>query len=353
MPVATQLEFHRSPNFANLLRTMEKQRQADGQIAHREKEFGVHDMAYGDRKKCLLITGATGSLGGELVARYYPQYHIFAHGRNADKLLRLKMQYPRIETVLGDLRSPGIRDAVRQADVVIHTAAQKYVNLAERHCFYTVDTNVNCTFELADLAARHGVERFIFISTDKSSFPTNVYGITKYLAERLILELAEVYPQTRFVICRFGNIFGSNGSVVQLWLEATRRRQPIQVTDPDMTRFMFSLEDATETVHYALTQGRSGDIIIPKMKSVCLRDLMQLFAGARIEIIGRRPGEKIHETLYVHGEVATGYETERYYVLNAHDSQPLNIRELNSAECERVPVPTLRLWLEQVQRRAA
>ncbi|GBD36194.1 UDP-N-acetylglucosamine 4,6-dehydratase (inverting) [bacterium HR36] len=310
-------------------------------------------MATATRKKSLLITGATGSLGGELVARYYSEYRVFAHGRNADKLLRLKMRYPRIELVLGDLRAPGIRDAVRQANLVIHTAAQKYVNLAERHCFYTVDTNVNCTFELADLAARHGVEQFVFISTDKSSFPTNVYGITKYLAERLILELVEVYPQTKFVICRFGNIFGSNGSVVQLWLDATRRQQPIQVTDPEMTRFMFSLEEAVEAVHFAVTHGRSGDIIIPKMKSVSLRDLMQLFHNSRIEVIGRRPGEKVHETLYVQGEISTGYETEKYYVLNPHDTTRLHLRDLNSAECERVSVKTLRHWLEQLQRRAA
>lgn len=310
-------------------------------------------MATMQRKKCLLITGATGSLGGALIARYYPEYQVVAQGRNADKLLRLKMRYPRIETVLGDLRAPGIRDALRQADIVIHAAAQKYVNLAERHCFYTVDTNVNCTFELADLAARQGVERFIFISTDKSSFPTNVYGITKYLAERLILELAQVYPQTTYVICRFGNIFGSNGSVVQLWLEASRRQCPIQVTDPEMTRFMFSLEEAVETVHFALTQGRSGDIIIPKMKSVCLRDLMRLFDPERIEIVGRRPGEKVHETLYVQGEISTGYETDKYYVLNPNDTNHLALRDLNSAECERVPLSTLRKWLEQLQREAA
>ncbi|MCS7016863.1 MAG: polysaccharide biosynthesis protein [Gemmatales bacterium] len=310
-------------------------------------------MASGHGKKCVLITGATGSLGGELVARYYPEYQIFAQGRNADKLLRLKMRYPHVEIVLGDLRAPGIRDAVRQSQVVIHTAAQKYVNLAERHCFYTVDTNVNCTFELADLAARQGVERFVFISTDKSSFPTNVYGITKYLAERIILELAEIYPATKFVICRFGNIFGSNGSVVQLWLEAKRRRQPIQVTDPNMTRFMFSLDDAAETVHFALTQGHSGDIIIPKMKSVCLRDLMELFGDTPIEVIGRRPGEKVHETLYIKGEIDTGYETDKYYVLNARAPTRLSLRDLNSAECDRVPISRLRHWLKEIERKAA
>ncbi|MCS7167384.1 MAG: polysaccharide biosynthesis protein [Gemmatales bacterium] len=310
-------------------------------------------MAEIRREKCLLITGATGSLGSELVRHYYPEYQILAQGRNAEKLLRLKLAYPRTEMVLGDLRAPGLREAVRRADVVIHTAAQKYVNLAERHCYYTVDTNVNCTYELADLAARHGVERFIFISTDKSSFPTNVYGITKYLAERLILELAEVYPQTTYVICRFGNIFGSSGSVVQLWLEAQRRREPIQVTDPNMTRFMFSLPDAVAAVDFALHQGRSGDIIIPKMKSVCLRDLMQLFSDAPIEIIGRRPGEKVHETLYVQGEISTGYETDQYYVLNTRDTTRLALRDINSSECERVPLTTLRQWLQQLIRSAA
>src|SRR5262249_53403454 len=159
--------------------------------------------------KALLITGATGSLGTELVERYYRDYKIYAHGRDAQRLLKLQMRYPKIRLVLGDLRCHALRDALRCCRVVIHTAAQTYVDLAEQHCYYTVDTNVVCTHELADLAAQNGVERFIFISTDKSSAPGNVYGITKYLAERLVLELSDVYPQTEYVICRFGNIFGS------------------------------------------------------------------------------------------------------------------------------------------------
>jgi UDP-N-acetylglucosamine 4,6-dehydratase/5-epimerase len=302
----------------------------------------------------MLITGATGSLGTELVAKYYGQYEIYAHGRDADRLLKLKMHYPGLNVVLGDLRCHGLQEAVRASSVVIHAAAQKYVDLAERHCYYTVDTNVVCTHELADLAARKGVERFIFISTDKSSAPTNVYGISKYLAERLILELADIYTDTRFVICRFGNIFGSNGSVIRLWLDAARRPDSrIQVTDPEMTRFMFSLEDAAGTVDFALTQAGSGDIIIRKMKSVCLKDIIGLFDGAKVQVVGKRPGEKTHETLYVKGEINTGYETDDYYVLNRRYAKTLPMQNIDSSQVARVEPHQLRQWFERVKKLVA
>jgi UDP-N-acetylglucosamine 4,6-dehydratase len=302
----------------------------------------------------MLITGATGSLGSELVANYYGRYEIYAQGRDAQRLLKLRMRFPRLNLVLGDLRCHGLHEAVRCCDVAVHAAAQKYVDLAEQHCYYTVDTNVVCTHELADLAARHGVERFVFISTDKSSAPSNVYGITKYLAERLVLELTEVYSDTAFVICRFGNIFGSNGSVVRLWLDAMRRDNPsIRVTDPEMTRFMFSLEEAAATVDFALTQAGTGDIIIPKMASVCLRDLIALFPEAQLEVVGKRPGEKSHETLYVKGEISTGYETERYYVLNRCAPQTLMMGEIDSSQVGRVQPDQLRQWFEQVRKQAA
>ncbi len=304
--------------------------------------------------KAMLITGATGSLGSELTANYYSQYEIYAQGRDAQRLLKLKMRYPHINLVLGDLRCHSLQEAVRACSFVIHCAAQKYVDLAEQHCYYTVDTNVVCTHELADLAARKGAERFIFISTDKSSCPSNIYGITKYLAERLILELREIYPKTTFIICRFGNIFGSNGSVIRLWMDAARRKEgKIQVTDPDMTRFMFSLEDAAATVDFALQQGQSGDIIIRKMQSVCLRDMIALFDGANVQVVGKRPGEKMHETLYVRGEISTGYETPEHYVLNRRSSQALPMDNLDSSQVRRVDPHQLRQWFEKVAKQAA
>jgi UDP-N-acetylglucosamine 4,6-dehydratase len=302
----------------------------------------------------MLITGATGSLGTELVANYYGQYEIYAQGRDAQRLLKLRMRYPRLNLVLGDLRCHGVREAIRASSIVIHAAAQKYVDLAEQHCFYTVDTNVVCTHELADLAAQKGVERFIFISTDKSSAPTNVYGITKYLAERLILELCDIYPKTTFVICRFGNIFGSNGSVVRLWLDAAARPEAkIQVTDPEMTRFMFSLEEAVATVDFALHKGQAGDIMIRKMQSVCLRDLLSLFQGAKVQLVGKRPGEKMHETLYVKGEICTGYETDEHYVLNRRAPQTLPMDNLDSSQVPRVEPQRLRRWFEKVAKQVA
>jgi UDP-N-acetylglucosamine 4,6-dehydratase len=302
----------------------------------------------------MLITGATGSLGGELVARYYGRYEIYAQGRDAQRLLKLRMRFPAINLVLGDLRCHGLLEAVQASDVVVHAAAQKYVDLAEKHCYYTVDTNVVCTHELADLAARKGVEKFIFVSTDKSSAPTNIYGITKYLAERLLLELADLYAETTFVICRFGNIFGSNGSVVRLWLDASRRgERKIQVTDPEMTRFMFSLDEAATTIDFALAQGRTGDIVIRKMRSVCLKDLINLFHGANVQVVGKRPGEKTHETLYVRGEVSTGYETEDYYVLNRRARQTLPMQDLDSSQVGRVDGQQLRQWFDKIVKQVA
>jgi UDP-N-acetylglucosamine 4,6-dehydratase/5-epimerase len=302
----------------------------------------------------MLITGATGSLGSELVAQYYDRYELYAQGRDAQRLLKLRMRYPRIRLVLGDLRCHGLQDALRACRIVVHAAAQKYVDLAEQHCYYTVDTNVVCTHELADQAARQGVERFIFISTDKSSAPTNVYGITKYLAERLILELCDIYSKTCFVICRFGNIFGSNGSVVRLWLDAARRNEgKIQVTDPDMTRFMFSLDEAVATVDFALKQAQTGDIVIRKMQSVCLRDIISLFDGAKVQVVGKRPGEKMHETLYVKGEISTGYETDEYYILNRRASLRLDMDNLDSSQVGRVDRRDLCRWFDKVAKQAA
>jgi UDP-N-acetylglucosamine 4,6-dehydratase/5-epimerase len=302
----------------------------------------------------MLITGATGTLGSELVATFYHRYEIYAQGRDAERLLKLQMRFPRLRMVLGDLRCHGIREAIGRCSVIVHAAAQKYVDLAEQHAYYTVDTNVVCTHEIADLAAQNGVDRFVFISTDKSSAPNNVYGISKYLAERLVLELTKVYPRTDFVICRFGNIFGSNGSVVRLWLDAVRQDDPhIRVTDPEMTRFMFSIDEAAATVDFAVSEAETGDIIIPKMASVALRDIIALFPEARVDVVGKRAGEKTHETLYVRGELNTGRETDRYYVLNRRSPNTLAMDHIDSTQVPRIEAGRLKNWLEGVRRRAA
>src|SRR5262245_59666600 len=217
----------------------------------------------------MVITGATGTVGGELVARYYGTYRVHAQGRDAQKLLKLKARYPDLQIILGDLRSSRLHEAIKSSQYAIHAAAQKYVDLAERHCAYTLETNILATHALAELACRSGLERFVFISTDKSSSPTNLYGMSKYLAERVALELSEACWATTCTCCRVGNVFGSNGSVIPLWLDAlSRPGGKIRVTDPDMTRFMFTVEEAADLVDMALRQAANGDIIIPKMRAV-------------------------------------------------------------------------------------
>jgi FlaA1/EpsC-like NDP-sugar epimerase len=301
-----------------------------------------------------VITGATGSVGTELVARYYGRYKLHAQGRDAQKLLKLKARYPELQIVLGDLRTSRLFEAIKSSQHVIHAAAQKYVDLAERHCAYTLETNVLATHALAELACKSGVERFIFISTDKSSSPTNLYGMSKYLAERIVLELSEAGWPTTFHICRFGNVFGSNGSVIQLWLDALRRPGgKIRVTDPEMTRFMFTVDEAANLVDVALRESSNGDIIIPKMHSVRVRDLMALFEGSPVQIVGKRAGEKLHETLYVQGETSNGYETDKYYVLNRKSTERLELGTIDSSQVERVAMDQLRQWFSSVQTRLA
>jgi FlaA1/EpsC-like NDP-sugar epimerase len=300
----------------------------------------------------LLITGATGSLGGELTARFARRYQVIAQGRDAARLARLAARHPEITTVRGDLRSAAVRDAVAGSGSVIHAAAQKYADRAEQDCYGTVDVNVNCTHELAELAAQSGVRRFVLVGSDKAVSPAGVYAATKYLAERLVLELAEKSPSTSFAVCRLSNIFGSSGSVVRRWLDACRAAEPtIAVTDPAMTRFMFPVAEAAGVIEYALESGVSGDVVIPKLRSVAVGDLLRLFDGVRVNVVGPRPGEQAHELLHP-GGVELGRETQRYYVLYKNAPDTVQVPRLNSERAARVPTEELRAWLEEVRRNA-
>jgi FlaA1/EpsC-like NDP-sugar epimerase len=178
--------------------------------------------------------------------------------------------------------------------------------------------------------------------------------MSKYLAERLVLELAEGGWGTKFTVGRFGNVFGSNGSVIRLWQDALRRPGgTIRVTEPAMTRFMFTVDEAADLVEFALDRAANGDVIIPKMRAVQLSDLMALFDGAAVQVVGKRPGEKLHETLYIRGEVNTGYETDRYYVLNRRAEAVLDLGDIDSSQVDRVAPAQLRQWFQSLQARLA
>jgi UDP-glucose 4-epimerase len=161
----------------------------------------------------------------------------------------------------------------------------------------------------------------------------------------VVLEIADASPGTKFVVCRFGNVFGSNGSVVRLWQQALRAGRPIRVSDPTMTRFMFPAAEAGDLIEFARTHGETGDIVTPKMRAVLLADLVELFSANGVEVAGPRPGENQHETLYVRGEVATGRETDRYFILNRRATTPIGLDTLDSSAADRVGIDELRQWI--------
>ena len=195
--------------------------------------------------KVMLITGATGTVGGHLVGRFHGRYRILAQGRDAEGLAALQARHPGVETVCGDLQSPQLAEAVGKSQLVIHAAGQRYADIGETHCALTLDANIGGTQRLADLATRAAVERFVFVSTVEADRPTSVHAMSKFLAERLVLELAEQGYDARFHVCRLARI------------AAPHRRDGA-----------YTVEDAGDLIEYALLHGGNGDILGPEMPAV-------------------------------------------------------------------------------------
>lgn len=259
----------------------------------------------------VLITGGTGSLGQALIP------HILAGGsarelrvlsRDEVKQAALKVKYPDVRFMLGDVRDlRACYEAVRGVHVVIHAASLKYVDLSEQQPTEYALTNVLGTINMIQAAMYEGVETMVGISTDKAAAPFNTYGLTKGLLEKLFMEShTRRFGQkamTSFVVCRYGNVIASRGSVILKWQEARKKGEALQVTDPSMTRFFFTLDDAIELIDLALGMP-SGLIISKAMPATTLGALAAVMQGPKgIVIIGRRPGEKSHEDLLTEHEM--------------------------------------------------
>jgi UDP-N-acetylglucosamine 4,6-dehydratase len=254
----------------------------------------------------VLITGGTGSLGQALIPRLLKRnvYDVRVLSRDEKKQADLRAEWPTVKFILGDVRDlRACQEAVRGVTVVIHGASLKYVDISERQPTEYVLTNVMGTINIINAALQEDtVETMIGISSDKACAPLNTYGLTKGLLEKLFIEThlarrekSRALP--RFVVCRYGNVFASRGSVVPKWSERIKRGEKIRVTDPDMTRFFFTLDDAVDLIDYALSVD-SGTIVAKAMPSARLGDLADVMAGpAGYEVIGQRPGEKTHEGL--------------------------------------------------------
>jgi FlaA1/EpsC-like NDP-sugar epimerase len=280
--------------------------------------------------KTVLVTGGTGTVGAALAQRLveYDLKSLRLLDNNEEKAFFLELAHrghPKVRVLLGDIRdrSRMVR-AMQDVDIVIHTAALKHVELGEYNPFEVVNTNLTALQSLLEIAMDTEVERFIFTSSDKAVNPTNVMGGSKFIGERLVTAANAYRGPHRTIFCctRFGNVLGSTGSVVRVFERQIAQGGPLTITDPGMTRFFMTLDEAVDLVLGAMTATLGGEIFVPKMHAIRLQDLAEtiidLYGGGRpipIQKIGLRAGEKFYEELITESEQQRCLETERLLIV--------------------------------------
>ena len=284
--------------------------------------------------KVLLITGGTGSFGNTVLKHYLNtdigEIRIFSRDEKKQDDMRKALKSDKVRFYIGDVRNIGsVREAVKGADYVFHAAALKQVPSCEFFPMEAVLTNVHGTDHVLSAAMEAGVKRVICLSTDKAAYPINAMGISKAMMEKVASARAREAQGTVICCTRYGNVMGSRGSVIPLFVEQILSRQPLTVTDPHMTRFLMTLEEAVDLVHFAFEQGRPGELFVQKspastidtmVKAVC-----QLFGVPNhpIRVIGSRHGEKLYETLLTREERIRGVDHGDYFSVTA-ESRDLN-----------------------------
>ncbi|WP_206919120.1 polysaccharide biosynthesis protein [Alicyclobacillus suci] len=276
----------------------------------------------------ILITGGTGSWGQTLTRALLPleprEIRIFSRGEFAQvQMQRAFAANDKLRFIIGDIRDlDAVRNACQGVDYVFHLAALKHVPICERQPEETLKTNVTGTQNIISASIEARVQKVIDVSTDKAVEPANFYGMTKALGEKLMIQADEMSKHTRFVCVRGGNVLGSNGSVVPLFIEQIREKRVVTLTSQTMTRFFLTLEDAIGLLLHAATIAQGGEIFVMKMGACKIADLAavlaQHYADESIDIveIGIRPGEKLHEVLVSRHEACHTYKfDDQYYVI--------------------------------------
>jgi len=289
------------------------------------------------KDKVLLITGGTGSFGNAVVRRFLHtdihEIRIFSRDEKKQEDMRHALHHPKLKFYIGDVRNPNsVHDAMRGVDYVFSAAALKQVPSCEFYPIEAVATNVLGTENTLNAAIANRVKNVIVLSTDKAVYPINAMGMSKALMEKVACAKARQFGQGETTICvtRYGNVMASRGSVIPLFVSQLKAGKPLTLTDPDMTRFMMSLEDAVELVLFAYKNGTSGDSFVQKAPAATIgqlaRVLKQLFnSDAEIRVIGTRHGEKKHETLLNREEMVRADDLEGYYRIRS------DLRDLNYA----------------------
>lgn len=282
----------------------------------------------------ILIFGGTGSLGRKLIDRFLPTSEVIACSRDEAKHWTLAQSYSdhpqkeRLRFIVGDIRDKKrVSDVIRQtnAETIIIAAALKQVDTCERSPGESILTNligtqnvVEAVIEATEKSAKR--RTVLFVSTDKACAPVNVYGMCKAISERLVTSQAadiSLYG-TRFIAVRYGNVLESRGSIIPLFKYQAESASALTVTDPDMTRFVMTLDESVDLIQHALSNAASGDIWIPRLPAMRIGDLADIFAkksGKSINIVGLRPGEKMHESLVNESESIRTYEHDKHYVI--------------------------------------
>jgi UDP-glucose 4-epimerase len=284
--------------------------------------------------KTLLITGGTGTFGNAVLQRYLQsdisEIRIFSRDEKKQDDMRRRWADPRIKFYIGDVRNEqSLRDTMTGVDIVFHAAALKQVPSCEFFPIEAVRTNVLGAESLLNAAIAAGVQRVIVLSTDKAVYPINAMGISKAMMEKLAVAKSRVAGNTTVISCtRYGNVMASRGSVVPHFIRQIQSGQPLTVTDPNMTRFMMSIEGAVDLVLWAFDHGRPGDTFVQKAPAATLdtlaRALKQVFAADNpVQVIGTRHGEKLYETLLTREEIAVAEDMGDYYRVPA-DNRDLN-----------------------------
>jgi len=285
--------------------------------------------------KILLITGGTGSFGNAVMRRFLEsdikEIRIFSRDEKKQDDMRKRYHHHKLKFYIGDVRDlSSIKNAMHGVDYVFHAAALKQVPSCEFFPLEAVKTNVFGTDNVLTTAVEMGVEKVICLSTDKAAYPINAMGISKAMMEKVFVAKAKYVEDTKTLICgtRYGNVMASRGSVIPLFISQIKNGEPLTITDPNMTRFLMSLEEAVELVAFAFENAESGDIMVQKSPASTVGDLAQaikeLFgADNEIKILGTRHGEKLYETLLTREEHIVAEDLVNYYRIPA-DKRDLN-----------------------------
>ncbi|MFI3277967.1 MAG: polysaccharide biosynthesis protein [Rikenellaceae bacterium] len=288
------------------------------------------------KDKTLLITGGTGSFGNAVLSRFIDsgikEIRIFSRDEKKQDDMRHQLQSPKVKFYIGDVRDRQSVDvAMKGVDYLFSAAALKQVPSCEFFPMQAVYTNINGTNNVLESAIAHEVKNVVVLSTDKAAYPINAMGISKAMMEKIAIAKGRALgAESKTTICctRYGNVMGSRGSVIPLWVEQIKAGGAITITDPAMTRFMMTLDDAIDLVMYTFEHGKNGDLFVQKAPAVTLEvladSLKELYgASSEINIIGTRHGEKLYETLVTREEMAKSIDLGRYYRVPC-DSRDLN-----------------------------